>query len=419
MAERIWLALIFTFGTWGIVRLAEALGIGNRWARVLAGVAYCIAPIMVTWVTTSGDMLAVALLPWVLVPLVTGSLRGSTRQAAAKSGIAVALMGGSNAALVLALLPLAAIWLVTRQRGARRRSLALWWIGSVAMACFFWVVALLVVGHFGFDYLPYTETSITTTSTASAFEAVRGASAWVDYYSIQQPLIAGAWTLVSRPAVIVATALVAALGLAGLCRRIPERLFLVASLAFGVVLISAGYAGPLGGPFAVPVQHLLQNSLAPFRNISKFAPDVTLPLALGLAWTLSASGKRLASAADAVGRHVARRGRRWSFRSAIIVFATAAVVVAAAPFWQGQLYGSGGFAAIPAYWQRVATFLNEHQGHANALRGTRFGFCDLHLGRSHRKSRCRRSPRPPSNGATSSLSDRTDTSRCSMRWNRH
>ena len=41
IAERIWLALLLTVGCWGIIRLAEALGIGNRWSRVLAGVAYC------------------------------------------------------------------------------------------------------------------------------------------------------------------------------------------------------------------------------------------------------------------------------------------------------------------------------------------------------------------------------------------
>jgi arabinofuranan 3-O-arabinosyltransferase len=286
VAQRIWLATLMTIGAWGVIRLAEALGIGHRWARVLAGAAYCVAPLMVVWVTTTGDMLAVVLLPWVLVPLVAGSRAGSTRQAAARSGIAIALMGGSNASLVLAVLAVAVIWLLTRQPGPRRRALCLWWIVSVAMACFFWAVALLFTGHFGYNYLPFTETSVTTTSTASVFEAVRGASAWTAYYTIPRPLLAGAWILVSRPVVIAATALLAALGLAGLCRRIPERLFLVSSLAFGVVVISSGYSGHLGAPFAGTVQHLLQNSLAPFRNISKFAPAVMLPLALGLAWTL-------------------------------------------------------------------------------------------------------------------------------------
>ena len=52
-AERIWLALLLTAGCWGVVRLCEALGIGNRWARVLAGLAYCAAPLVFTWTTIS------------------------------------------------------------------------------------------------------------------------------------------------------------------------------------------------------------------------------------------------------------------------------------------------------------------------------------------------------------------------------
>jgi arabinofuranan 3-O-arabinosyltransferase len=48
-AERIWLALLLTVGAWGVIRLSEALGIGKPWARVLGGLTYCVAPIVVTW----------------------------------------------------------------------------------------------------------------------------------------------------------------------------------------------------------------------------------------------------------------------------------------------------------------------------------------------------------------------------------
>ena len=88
--ERVWLALLLTTGFWGMVRLAEALGIGNRRGRLLGAVAYCIAPIVVTWTPTTGTLLTVVLLPWVLVPLVRGSTDGSPRRAAFVSGIAVA-----------------------------------------------------------------------------------------------------------------------------------------------------------------------------------------------------------------------------------------------------------------------------------------------------------------------------------------
>jgi arabinofuranan 3-O-arabinosyltransferase len=361
-AERIWLALLLTVACWGVVRLGEALGIGNRWGRVVAGLAYCAAPIVFTWVTNSISLLSVMFLPWVIVPLVIGSREGSPRRAAARSGVAVALMGGANAVAIIAVLPLGLIWLATRQPGPRRRALFGWWVVALALACFWWLAATSFVGKYGYNYLPYTETSITTTSTTSVFESLRGASFWVGYFDVGGPLVPADWILVSTGYVIVATAVVTALGLAGLCRRIPERLFLITSLAFGVLVISAGYAGSFGGLFSHRVQHLLQGKLAPFRNVSKFSPDVALVLALGLASMLSLPlwgkvwhrRKRVIPGARAVTAGVA-------------VVAVVAVVIAAAPYWKEAVYPSGGFAAIPHYWSEAGSWLDSHQGHDNAL----------------------------------------------------
>ena len=55
------------------------------------------------------------------------------------------------------------------------------------------------------------------------------------------------------------------------------------------------------------------------------------------------------------------------WRSLIGSLAVVAVVFAAIPFWQLQLYPSGGFAAIPSYWSQAANWLDSHQGHQTAL----------------------------------------------------
>jgi arabinofuranan 3-O-arabinosyltransferase len=361
-AERIWLALLLTVACWGVVRLCEALGIGTRWARVVAGLAYCASPIVITWTTTSVQLLAVVLLPWVLLPLVAGSREGSPRRAAARSGVAVALMGGANAVAIFAVLPLGLIWLATRQPGPRRRALFGWWVVALVLACFWWFVATAFVGKYGYNYLPYTETSVTTTSTTSVFESLRGASFWLDYYDLGGPLVPGDWTLVSTALGIGATAVVTALGLAGLCRRIPERLFLITSLAFGVVVIAAGYSGSFGGLFSHRVQHLLQGELASFRNVSKFSPDVALPLVLGLAQMVSLplwGGTRRFMKRVVPGAKTAT--------VAVALVAVAAVVLAAAPYWRDEVYPSGGFAAIPHYWYEAGSWLDAHQGRDNAL----------------------------------------------------
>jgi arabinofuranan 3-O-arabinosyltransferase len=364
ITERLWLALLLTAAFWGVVRLSEALGIGNRPGRVAGALAYTIAPLVVTWATSTAALLSIALLPWVVVPLVRGAAGGSPRRAAAASGIAIALMGGVNATVVLAVLPVPLIWLLTRERGPRRRALFWWWILAGILACFWWLVPLFVQSRYGYNYLPYTETSIVTTATSSLFEAVRGASFWTGYLTLGGPLYPGTWELISSVVPLVGTVIVAALGLAGLARRgIPERLFLVASLLFGVLVIAIGYGGAVSGPAAHSVQTLLQGPLALFRNVGKFCPDVALPLALGLAWFISSLRWDLkATQARRAGHHVVML-LPWG-AAAIVV---GALVAASAPFWQANLYPPGGFSAIPSYWKATAQWLNQRQDHGAAL----------------------------------------------------
>lgn len=361
VAERLWLAALLTVGAWGVIRLAEALGIGNRGARVLAALAFCTAPIVVDWAALSVDLLAVVFLPWVLHPLVVGARGGSPRRAAARSGVAVAFMGGVNATVIISALPLAVIWLLTRAPGPRRRALAGWWVVSLVLACFWWAFAFLLQGKYGYDFLPFTETANITTSTGSLFEALRGTTNWQNYYNLGGTLIPGGWTLVTNSVVIMATALLAALGLGGLARRVPERLFLVAGLSFGVLVISIGYAGALGGPFSPSVISLLLGSLGPLRNISKFSPDVALPLALGLAWAVSTAS------VEGIRHRVPHWLTTRRVRVGVTAIAAAALFVASAPFWQGDLYPPGGFSSIPGYWQQAANWLDAHQGHQTAL----------------------------------------------------
>ena len=378
--ERVWLALLLTTGFWGMVRLAEALRIGNRTGRILGALVYVVAPIVVTWASTSAALLAVVLLPWVLVPLVRGASEGSPRRAACASGVAVAFMGGVNSTVVLATLPVGAIWLLTRQPGRRRRALISWWIVAVGLACFWWAAALTIQSRFGYNYLPYTETSQVTTATASLFESLRGASYWLDYFTLGGPILPGAWTLVSQIGPIIGTAVVVAVGLAGLVRRIPERLFLVATLAVGVLVIASGYGGALGGPLATPVQHLLSGRLAELRNISKFSPDVALPLALGFASMVSSPlrlRRRATSRADAGSPSRRVRAARPLFALVVV----AAIVLAATPFWRGQLYPQGTFSAIPAYWSQTADWLGAHQDHGTALLAPGASFGEYTWGR--------------------------------------
>jgi arabinofuranan 3-O-arabinosyltransferase len=364
ITERVWLALLLTVAFWGVVRLAEALGIGSPSSRVIGGVAYAVAPIVIIYSTTSAALLATVLLPWALVPLVRGMAGGSPRKAAAASGIAIALMSGVNATLVFAVLIPPAIWLITRRPGPRRRALMGWWVIAALCACVWYVAATYIEAKFGYNYLPYTETAVNTTATTSLFEAVRGASFWTGYLTFNGPQIPGIWALISTTIPSLGASVVAALGLIGLSRRgIPERLFLVATFFVGVVVIAVGYDGPLGSPLAHAVQNLLDSHLAPFRNVSKFSPDVALPVALGLAWLVTAVSWR--SLVQPLRRGIPRTTA--AFRWTLGIVTVAALVAASAPFWQAKLYPSGGFSAIPSYWSATAKWLDHHQDHGTAL----------------------------------------------------
>jgi arabinofuranan 3-O-arabinosyltransferase len=107
VVQRLWLALLMSVAFLGVVALARALRIGTPTGRLVGGLAYALAPRMVTELgAISIEVLPTALAPWVLVPLVHGARRGSPRRAALASGAAVFCVGGVNAAATSAVLPL-------------------------------------------------------------------------------------------------------------------------------------------------------------------------------------------------------------------------------------------------------------------------------------------------------------------------
>ncbi len=71
VAERLWMSLLITVAFWGLVRLAEALGIGSRPTRLLAGAAFALWPTFTILIgSTSGAVLPGVLAPWAVLPLV-------------------------------------------------------------------------------------------------------------------------------------------------------------------------------------------------------------------------------------------------------------------------------------------------------------------------------------------------------------
>jgi arabinofuranan 3-O-arabinosyltransferase len=363
VAQRFWLTFVLGAAFWGAVRLADALGAGNRLGRLLGGLAYALSPVMLSRIgDNSGLVIGGAFLPWMLLPLVRATWTShlppeqrtfSARRAAALSGCAVLLAGGINATVTLDVLIAPALWLILMCRGRRAWVLRGWWVVAVIFATSWWLVALRMQGAYGIDFPRYTESSAATTSVTSLPETLRGTADWLAYLRVSGLGVPAAWLYISTPLVVGGSFALVAFGLLGLGRRaVPARRFLLASLLIGVASISAAYAGDPHGVLATQWRDALGGSLSAFRNVTKFQPLIRLPLAIGLAHCLPVL------AAKRPGAKRLRRAARHVTRVAVPLALATAVVIGSAPLLVSRTYPNGSFTSVPAYWKQAANWLN-------------------------------------------------------------
>lgn len=367
VTQRLWWAVLLTAGCWGLLRVAEALGIGTRTSRLVAAAAFALSPrVLTTLGSISSETLPMMLAPWVLLPVILalsprlGPTRGPDppplRVLAARAGIALALMGAVNAVASLAACMPAVIWWACHRPNRLWWRFTGWWALATTLAVTWWVVALLSLGRVSPPFLDFIESSGVTTQWTSLTEVIRGTSAWTPFVA---PNSTAAASLVTQPALVLATILVAAGGLAGLAlRSMPARGRLVTMLVIGLVLVTAGYTGALGSPVGHQVQLFLDAAGAPLRNVHKLEPVIRIPIILGLAHLLG----RIPLPGSATRRVWVR-----SFthpendkRVAVGVVVLTALAVATSLAWTGRLTPPGAFTAIPDYWHQTADWLTEH-----------------------------------------------------------
>jgi arabinofuranan 3-O-arabinosyltransferase len=365
VAQRIWIALLLLAAFLGTVRLSDRLGIGTPATRIAAGFGYALAPTALgTLGTLSSEFQPVAMLPWILIPLVRAARAGpgmsaaGRLKAAAQSAVAVGMCGGVNATVTFAVLIPPVIYLLTAPRPAPRWRIMAWWAPAALLAVSWWLYPLLLQDKYGASVLPYTESAAFVTPPASLFNALRGMENWLDYLVINnRPWEPVAHRIATGGLPTVLTGLIAGGGLAGLAsRRLPNRRFLLCTVLVGLLIILSGHVGTLDNPFAATVDKLINGPLGPFRNLYKFDPLIRLPAALGLAALLAS----------------ARTGRPRLVASAAVA---ASIGLLALPVYGTGLGMDGSFTRIPGYWLSAADWLNRHAGDQAVLEepGARFG----------------------------------------------
>lgn len=344
LVQRLWCAVVLVLAYDGMRRLVRRMLSPQPLVGVVAGLAWALSPRMLTVVGPfSSEALAVALAPWLLLPLVA-HLHRDVRRTAWLSGLVVLGLGSVNAAATLAVLPLPVLFLLTRSTPWRDRARSLgWWSAGVLLGAGWWIGPLLLLGAYSPPFIDWVESARTTTDPVSALAALRGVTDWVGYVPEGAAgFWPAAWNLATSRDLALVTLAVAVLGLAGLAsRRLPEQRFLLLSAALGFTLLTMGHQGSPGGPLAAQVRDLLDRQAVPFRNIYKFDPVLRLPIVLGLAHLL----------------HQGLQVRLRLVRPVLAVVVAAGVLVGATPAFAGQLRPGPAFSAVPAWWSQAADYL--------------------------------------------------------------
>jgi arabinofuranan 3-O-arabinosyltransferase len=360
MTQRLWWALLLTVGFWGLLRVAETLGIGSPTSRLIGAAAFALSPrVLTTLGSISSETLPMMLAPWVLLPTIL-ALRGasgrSVRALGAQAGLAVALMGAVNAIATLAGCLPAVIWWACHRPNRLWWRYTAWWLLAFCLAMLWWVVALVLLRSVSPPFLDFIESSGVTTQWSSLVEMLRGAESWTPFVA---PTATAGAPLVTGSAAILGTCLVAAAGLAGLAGpAMPARGRLVTMLLVGVVLMAVGYSGGLGSPLAHQVQSFLDAAGAPLRNVHKLDLVIRIPVALGIAQLLGRIPLP-GSAPVSVWLRAFAHPERDKRVAATVVILTA-LTVSTSLAWTGRLAPPGTFAAIPQYWHDAADWLSEH-----------------------------------------------------------
>ncbi|MBG9243787.1 DUF3367 domain-containing protein [Corynebacterium belfantii] len=325
VAQRLWWTIVLGVGYSGtLILLRRLLPQAPATVIMIAAGAYALSPRILTTLTAiSSEAWVVALVPWIIWPLMRQNLK---RCHVAASISAVAFLGAVNATATLAACVPAGLYLLCHRRW---RHLLLWLGGAIAVSLW-WIIPLLVLGRYAPPFTDYIESAAVTTHWLSLPEILRGTTSWTPFVDVER---AAGHELVANPVLIVCTLAVAGLGMIGLLRA-PRWWTLL--LFTGVLIMGGAHlcTGLLDGPGAA------------LRNIHKFDPLVRLPLVIGLAYALhSLQLKRLPAA----------------------VLAGLVVLGSVAPAWSGQLLPQGAYREVPQYWKQAAELINREGAHTRTL----------------------------------------------------
>lgn len=346
VAQRLWWTIVAGVGFSGFYRLCQCVVPGSgcsttasastRAFQIIAALLFALSPRTLTTLTAiSSEAWPVMLAPWVLVPLLRRDT--ITGRDIAAATIPIALMGAVNATATLAACIPAGLVILWRRQG--------WLLIPAAVAVSaWWIGPLLVLGKYSPPFTDFIESSYVTTRWLNLLEILRGTTHWTPFADTERE---AGYLLVSQPVFVLATVAIAACGLAGLAlsaqgaqgsapsTRLRYHGLWLMMLLVGITILAAPYG------------QLLDDALAPLRNLHKFDPVVRIPLLLGVA--------HLGTVLE-----VPRLKHPLTQRAAAGLGVTVIALLSVAPVWSGRLLPTGAYREVPEYWRQAADFLNDN-----------------------------------------------------------
>lgn len=385
LTQALWWSLLLCLAFTGFVRLTEAAGVGSRQSRILAALLYALSPrILTTLGAISSEAWPVALAPWIALPLLAVVRRSgpvgfaTATRAVLLSGLAVLCTGAVNAVgTAAACVPAALILVFAGLSGPRRKrawAMLAGWLASCAAVSMWWIVPLLMLGRYSPPFTDYIESSGVTTRWLGLGEALRGATSWAPFVSLER---VGGNAIVSEPILILATMAVAAIGLVGLAMgSMPGRRGWLLMALFGLAAMAA-WTAPFA-PLGEVGRALLDGPLAALRNLHKMDPALRLPLMMGLAHaTAMLPWPGSAPRAEIRDRWLHPEKHRSAVAAMLVLLAAAG---ATAPAWSARLAPVGAYEEVPAHWREAADWLNDHAGGSRTMVSPAMPFAEMDWG---------------------------------------
>ena len=199
------MAIVVTVAFWGFVRLAEELDIGSLESRLAGGAIFALWPTFTILVAFQFGCCCSRSLDSVgHHSSGAGQPQRITDSGGCPIGGCSPIHERNKCCRYVLRPPYSSAFPHNSCTLSRKRSLIGWWVVCVGLATAWWIFPLIFLGTYGFNFLPFVEQSVTTTSTSSATTALDGTNVWLAYLNLDKlAWEQGAITIVSLPITII------------------------------------------------------------------------------------------------------------------------------------------------------------------------------------------------------------------------